>query len=66
MIARQDIRNSVSSKNYLHPIKKDSSNDIEEWKFIFSSIMKCRLWYGSLVKLKQYFVKNQDKFDKFT
>lgn len=28
--------------------------------------MKCRLWYGSLVKLKQHFVKNQDKFDKFT
>jgi hypothetical protein len=27
--------------------------------------MKCRLWYASLVKLKQFFVKSQDKYDKF-
>lgn len=64
MIDREDIRKSLSSKNYNHPVKPNRE-DLEEWKFIFATVMKCRLWYGSLVKLKQYFVKSQDKFDKF-
>jgi hypothetical protein len=64
MVDREDIRKSLSSKNYNHPVKPNSE-ELEEWKFIFATVMKCRLWYGSLVKLKQYFVKNQDKFDKF-
>lgn len=65
MIDREDIRKSLSSKNYNHPVKPKSSDEPEEWKFIFTTVMKCREWYGDLVKLKQYFVKNQDKFDKF-
>jgi hypothetical protein len=65
MIDREDIRKSLSSKNYNHPVKPNR-DDLEEWKFIFATVMKCRLWYGSLVKLKQHFVKSQDKFDKFT
>jgi hypothetical protein len=64
MIDREDIRKSLSSKNYNHPVKPNR-DDLEEWKFIFATVMKCRLWYGSLVKLKQHFVKSQDKFDKF-
>lgn len=64
MIDREDIRKSLSSKNYSHPVKPNL-DDLEEWKFIFATVMKCRLWYGSLVKLKQHFVKSQDKFDKF-
>lgn len=64
MIDREDIRKSLSSKNYNLPVKPNR-DDLEEWKFIFASVMKCRLWYGSLIKLKQHFVKSQDKFDKF-
>lgn len=64
MIDREDIRKSLSSKNYNHPVKQDS-NELIQWSFIFDTVMKCRLWYGSLLKLKQYFVKNADKFDKF-
>lgn len=64
MIDREDIRKSLSSKNYIHPVKPNM-DELEEWKFIFATVMKCRLWHGSLMKLKQHFSKTQDRFDKF-
>ena len=47
------------------PTKDNESEEPEEWVFIFPSVMKCRLWYASLIKLKQHFIKNQDKYEKF-
>jgi hypothetical protein len=64
MIDREDIRQSLSSKNF-NPPKKEGS-DLEEWKFSFSNFGKCRQWYFALETLKTHFEKHQDKYDRFT
>ena len=65
MIERQDFRNSVSNKKYNHPVKQDAK-EIEEWKFTFANFNRCKQWYFYLEKLKVYFEKNHQEFDKFT
>lgn len=63
MIEREDIRKSISDRNYRHT--KKITNDQEEWKFTYSSVLRCRLWYTALMKLKSYFAKQDDKVEEF-
>lgn len=63
MIEREDIRKSISDRNYRHT--KKSTSQQEEWKFTYSSVLQCRLWYTALLKLKTYFSKQDDKIDEF-
>ena len=63
MIEREDIRKSISDTNFRHT--KKSTNDQEEWKFTYSSVLHCRLWYTALLKLKSHFSKQDDKINEF-
>lgn len=61
MIEREDIRKSISDRNYRH--MKKSTSEQEEWKFTYSEVLKCRLWYTALLKLKAHFSKQDDKIE---
>lgn len=60
MIDREDIRKSVDEKNYVHQ-KKKGSDDLEEWKFTFRTVLLCRTWCIALTNLKTHFGQEKQK-----
>ena len=63
MIDREDIRKSITSKNYVH--SKKGSEDLEEWKFTYTTALQCRIWFNALLKLKTHFSKQNNKIMEF-
>lgn len=64
MIDREDIRKSIDSQFYSMPNKKPNT-ETDEWKFMFTTVLQCRLWYNALMKLKDYFKNLEHKFSDF-
>jgi len=44
---------------------KKVNNETDEWKFMFTTVLQCRLWYNALMKLKEYFRKLEINFKDF-
>jgi len=45
--------------------QKKGNTDFDEWKFTFTTVLQCRLWFNALIKLKDYFKNLDIKFEKF-
>lgn len=64
MIDKEVIRQSIAQKSFSQN-KKESGEELQEWKFTFSTVIRCRIWYSALIKLKQHFIKQNDHMQDF-
>ncbi len=65
MIDREQIRKSVVTKQLSKNDKNNNKPDLIEWKFTFPSLLQCRLWFNAIFKLKQHFLKQENKYEEF-